>query len=103
MWIATALASTVAFATGAVATVILGGGPAKTDRYVVLDIAGTSGLTTASTLECVDGESGCDLDGPCNDQCQFGVRACVSSSRVFRAARPPTRSTRSRCTSVYHP
>src|SRR5262245_39987356 len=78
MRIAPALASTIAFATGAFATVIPGGGPARSACYVVLDGAGTRALRTARILECVDGDPSCDLDGLCNDRCEFGLRVCIN-------------------------
>lgn len=57
---------------------IPGGGPEKSDCYVVPGVEGTRGPTTARTLDCVDGELSCDLDGQCDDQCQFGLRVCVN-------------------------
>jgi microsomal dipeptidase-like Zn-dependent dipeptidase len=78
MRIAAALAWTIAFATGTFATVIPGGGPAKSDCYVVLDVEGTRALRSTRILECVDGDPSCDLDGLANDQCEFGVRVCVN-------------------------
>src|SRR5262245_23373175 len=78
MRIAAALASTVAFATGAFATMIPGGGPARSYCYVVLDVEGTRALRSKRILECVDGDPSCDLDGVVNDQCEFGVRVCVN-------------------------
>src|SRR5262245_22361736 len=78
MRIAAALASTIAFATGAFATVIPGGGPAKSDCYIVLDVEGTRALRSKRILECVDGDPNCDLDRVTNDQCEFGLRVCVN-------------------------
>ena len=75
---AAALVAMVALATGAVATVIPGGGPEKSGCYVVLDVAGNRALRTARILECVDGDPNCDLDGLCNDQCEFGLRVCIN-------------------------
>src|SRR5262245_36006880 len=102
MRIAAALAATVALATGAVATVIPGGGPERSACYVVLDVAGTRALRTARILECVDGDPSCDLDGLCNDQCEFGLRVCINQpglagctppralDRIGLRYRPPT-------------
>ena len=78
MRIAAALASTVALATGASATLIPGGGPARSDCYVVLDVEGTKALTSSRLLTCEDGDATCDLDGQCNDQCFVGMSICIN-------------------------
>jgi hypothetical protein len=71
-------ASTLALATAAFATVIPGGGPARSDCYVVLDVEGTKALTTSRLLTCEDGDATCDLDGQCNDQCLVGLSICIN-------------------------
>src|SRR5262245_64219054 len=78
MRIAAALASTVALATGASATLIPGGGPARSGCYVVLDVEGINALTSSRLLTCEDGDATCDLDGQCNDQCLVGMSICIN-------------------------
>src|SRR5262249_16718168 len=63
---------------GPPATLIPGGGPEKSDCYVVLAVEGTRALRTKRILECPDGDPSCDLDGLCNDQCRFGLRVCIN-------------------------
>lgn len=70
---AAALASTVALATDAVATIVPGSGLAISNCYAVLDVDGTKALTTSRLLTCEDGDATCDLDGQCNDECLFGL------------------------------
>jgi hypothetical protein len=78
MRIVAALASTVALATGAFATVIPGGGPARSDCYVVLDVEGTKSPASSRLLTCEDGDATCDLDGQCNDRCLVGMSICIN-------------------------
>jgi len=87
--IAAALASRVALATGAFATVIPGGGPETSDCYVVLDVEGNRALKSARVLTCVDGDPSCDLDCLCNDQCLFGLRVCINQPG-FAGCTPPS-------------
>src|SRR5262245_27093738 len=80
MRIAAALALAVALATGAFATVMPGGGLARSDCYVVLHVDGTRAPTTSRLLTCEDGDPTCDLHGQCNDQCLFGLSICINQS-----------------------
>src|SRR5215469_2955423 len=78
MRLAAALAATVALATDAVATILPGSGRAIGNCYAVLDVEGTSAITTSRLLTCEDGDPSCDLDGQCNDQCLFGLSICIN-------------------------
>ncbi len=78
MRILSALAVTLALATDAVATIVPGSGRAISNCYAVLDVEGTTALTTSRLLTCEDGDPSCDLDGQCNDQCLFGLSICIN-------------------------
>src|SRR5262245_8154535 len=75
---AAALTTTLGLATQAVATIVPGSGRANSNCYAVLNVEGTSALTSSRLLTCEDGDPGCDLDGQCNDQCLFGLSICIN-------------------------
>ncbi len=78
-WRSAIAAGIFVFATPAGAGLIPGGGPAASDCYAELDIAGVENATPAvkrnRIVKCVDGDP-CD-SGPCGDGvCDFQVRLC---------------------------
>src|SRR5262249_26226538 len=74
-------------------TVIPGGGPAKSDCYVVLDTQGTRAATSSKLLECTDGDRTCDMDGACNNVCEIKVRLCINQTDLQGCAAPSGLST----------
>ena len=56
-----------------------GGGPAKSDCYVVY-----KGITPVSgkKVECTDGDPACDTDGEAQGTCSFGFQACFNDTSV---------------------
>jgi hypothetical protein len=57
-----------------------GGGPAKSDCYIVYDdLEITSGKNKS---ECTDGDPSCDTDGECQGTCSFGITACINDPNV---------------------
>ena len=57
-----------------------GGGPAKSDCYIVYeDLNITKG---ANKSECTDGDPSCDTDGQCQGTCSFGITACFNDPNV---------------------
>lgn len=78
-WRTAFAAGVLALATPAGAGLIPGGGPAASDCYAELDVAGVENVTPAvkrnRIVRCVDGDP-CD-SGPCGDGvCDFQVRLC---------------------------
>jgi subtilisin family serine protease len=67
-------------------TLIPGGGPAKSDCYVLLAVEGMHSLKNAKTLECADGDPTCDMDGVCNNVCALRVHLCINSPRISGCA-----------------
>src|SRR5438132_6754389 len=59
------------------ATTLRGKGPATSECYVVLQVAGTKAASAPNKLVCQDGDPTCDQDGDChNGSCTFRVQAC---------------------------
>ena len=57
-----------------------GGGPAKSDCYIIYDdLEITSGKNKS---ECTDGDPACDTDGQCQGTCSFGITACINDPNV---------------------
>src|SRR5262249_39781926 len=69
-------------------TAIPGGGPAKSDCYVVLNVGGTRPLKNAKTLERTDGEPACDKGGLCNNVCALHVQLCINQPEVGNCVPP---------------
>jgi hypothetical protein len=69
-------------------TLVPGGGPAKSDCYVLVAVEGMHSLKNAKTLECADGDPSCDMDGACNNVCRMRVHLCINSPRIFGCAPP---------------
>jgi subtilisin family serine protease len=67
---------------------IPGGGPAKSDCYVLAAVEGMHSLRNAKTLECADGDPTCDKDGTCNNVCALRVHLCINSPRISGCAPP---------------
>jgi hypothetical protein len=83
-----ALAATALLASTGSTTVIPGGGPTKSDCYVVLNVGGTRPLKNAKTLECTDGDPACDTDGLCNNVCALQVQLCINQPGVGNCVPP---------------
>src|SRR5215813_13539288 len=83
-----ALAATALLASTGSTTVIPGGGPTKSDCYVVLNVGGTRALKTAKTLECTDGDPACDTDGLCNNVCALQVQLCINQPGMGNCVPP---------------
>ena len=80
-------------ATSANAGLIPGGGPAKSDCYLELDVAGiqngTPQVQKNKIVLCTDGEA-CDT-GACGDSsCTVSIAACINQSDPSLACTPPT-------------
>ena len=85
---AAALAATALWVSTGSTTVIPGGGPTKSDCYVVLNVGGTRPLKNAKTLECTDGDPACDTDGMCNNVCALEVQLCINQPGVGNCVPP---------------
>src|SRR5262245_35882212 len=83
-----ALAAAALLASAGSTTVIPGGGPTKSDCYVVLNVGGTRPLKSAKALECTDGDPGCDTDGLCNNVCALQVQLCINQPGVGNCVAP---------------
>jgi len=57
-----------------------GGGPAKSDCYVIYDDLEIN--KGANKVECTDGDPSCDTDGECQGTCSFGITACFNDPNV---------------------
>src|SRR5262245_54849764 len=60
---------------------VLGGGPAKSDCYVVLDVQGATDIKKNKLVNCTDGDP-CDTDGMCDGTCTFKVAVCPNQTGV---------------------
>ena len=59
---------------------VLGGGPAKSDCYIELDVQGATDIKKNKQVTCIDGDP-CDTDGVCgNDSCKFKVALCPNQT-----------------------
>jgi len=59
---------------------VLGGGPAKSDCYIVFDVQGATDIKKNKQVTCIDGDP-CDTDGVCgNDSCTFKVALCPNQT-----------------------
>src|SRR5262245_9609239 len=83
-----ALVTAALLASAGSTTVIPGGGPTKSDCYVVLNVGGTRPLKNAKTLECTDGDPACDTDGLCNNVCALQVQLCINQPGVGNCVAP---------------
>ena len=72
---------------GAVAALLPGGGPRRTDCFALLDVEGPPPPGAPRKVSCVDGDPHCDADGMCDGTCQFTVRVCVNDEGVAAASR----------------
>lgn len=80
----------LALVSGAEAITIPGGGKVASDCYLVLEASAVGAFTDATTLDCVDGDPGCDRDGECgNDACTHVVRVCVGAAGLAGCTPPP--------------
>src|SRR5262249_48657273 len=74
---------------------IPGGGPARSDCYVELQVVGIDNpgpdLRSGRVVSCPDGDP-CDTDGECgNGSCTFGVAVCINQTDPnLPACHPPT-------------
>jgi hypothetical protein len=57
-----------------------GGGPAKSDCYIVYK--GINITSGANKSECTDGDPACDTDGQCQGTCSFGITACFNDPDI---------------------
>jgi hypothetical protein len=71
------------------AVILPGGGAAKSDCYVVLDVTGAAPVGNGKKkVECTDGDPACDADGACNNSVTFEVKACVNQSGIGSCTPP---------------
>jgi len=89
-WMLPVLMVAGALAQPAAATVLPGGGPAKSDCYVTLKTNGTTAATKPNKLDCTEGDPACDTDGCGNGQCTIGVALCVNQDGVSGCNPPAT-------------
>jgi hypothetical protein len=75
-----AFISSFAFAHSVAAVIWGGGGIVSNDCLAVFDANINSPAARPSSVRCVDGEVGCDLDGSVNGVCEFPVTLCVNST-----------------------
>jgi len=77
------------------ALVLPGNGPEESDCYIGLDIGSATGAVIDDTskkkvtVTCTDGDP-CDLDGACNDACEFNVGVCINLAGVTGCTAPAT-------------
>jgi hypothetical protein len=60
---------------------VLGGGPAKSDCYVELDVKNATDIKNNKVVTCTDGDP-CDTDGQCQGTCTFKVAVCPNQSTL---------------------
>lgn len=74
------LLAVMGLAPAAFASLVPGGGPAKSDCLVELDVTGADVTQVANgrVLNCRDGDP-CDTDGACNDRCTFEAKVCANN------------------------
>ena len=60
---------------------VRGGGPAKSDCYVELDVQNATTIKGNKTVTCIDGDP-CDTDGMCDGTCTFKVAVCPNQTGV---------------------
>ena len=76
------------------AVILPGGGAAKSDCYVVLDVTGGQPVGNGKKkVECIDGDPACDADGACNNSVTFEVKACVNQPGIGSCTPPAALST----------
>jgi hypothetical protein len=73
-------AALLAVAAGASATIVGGGGSARTDCLAVLDAPVNAPASKPRNVRCVDGDPACDADGVVNGGCRFPVAVCANST-----------------------
>ena len=66
-----------------------GGGTARTDCMLVLDLVAASGATRGHTFRCTDGDPACDADGTPNGVCALAARVCLDTPGVARCLPEP--------------
>lgn len=69
------------------ATVVGGGGSAKTDCVAVFDAPANEPARRPRTIRCTDGDA-CDADGLVNGRCEFPVSVCANSTADPRCTSP---------------
>ena len=87
-----ALLAVVGSVPAAYAFPIPGGGNAKSDCLVELDVTGldASQIIKGKKFKCVDGDP-CDTDGACNDSCTFQAAVCVNQTDpALTSCSPPS-------------
>ena len=60
------------------AALIPGGGPPRTDCYLMFDVGGQE--VSARAVECTDGDPTCDSDGECDGTCRFQIAVCLNQN-----------------------
>lgn len=79
------VAATLAAAGSAPAATVRGGGSAKTDCLLVLEVDGANSPAppkTPKNVDCTDGDATCDGDGLRNGECVFPLQICANSTAV---------------------
>lgn len=89
-----AFGAALGLATAAAAGLVPGSGPARTNCFVELDVAGVSNpsaeVARHGKITCTDG-SACDAGACGDDLCTFGVRVCWNQSDPNVACTAPAR------------
>lgn len=86
---AVAIGVVLAAASAGAVVILPGGGPPRSDCFVVLSASGEGAFTAPATVGCTDGDPSCDGDGACNDTCTITVALCVNQPAVGTCT-PPT-------------
>src|SRR5258706_3446039 len=82
-----ALALTLGLVPASFADLVPGGGPARSDCYIELDVTGATKVTKKrkmTIVACPDGDPTCDTDGVANNTCVFTVALCPNQTNVTR-------------------